>query len=240
MSVKVKFDNDPANLKATALILDLRNSTKLHRYLSKKKQRTLIVNMMMGIHQEILTFLYDYSGVDEKDFAFNDTGDGYIVVFTNTKHAFTCVLCAAHLRQFLRGHIDIFNRKLKIDQNDLKYNFGMGVHTAYARIIEMKYQIAPNKETIKKFILGNAANSASRVESMTKNFLDIDLLITGYTRKKSHQQADKKIKYFFKKNGDYMTKIGDVRHVIGDGKADGHSLYNIDTIFYDDYKKSAL
>ena len=75
MTIKASFDEDPLNKKATALVLDLRNSTILHRYLNEKRQRKLIVNMMIGIHKEILRFLYEYSEVNEKDFAFNDTGD---------------------------------------------------------------------------------------------------------------------------------------------------------------------
>ena len=54
MGVEVSFDKNPPNLKATAMVLDLRNSTVLHRLLSKKKQRELIASMMIGIHEEIL------------------------------------------------------------------------------------------------------------------------------------------------------------------------------------------
>ena len=142
-----------------------------------------------------------------------------------------------HYEEFLKDHIDTFNRKLKIDQDDLKYSFGIGLHTASARFIEMKYQTNSKKSEIKKFILGNAANSAARVESMTKNFIGIDLLVTGYTRKQSDLQADKRYKRLFKKNGDYMSEIGNVRHNIGDGRLKGHSLYTVSDSFYEDYHK---
>jgi class 3 adenylate cyclase len=222
-------------MDATAMVLDLRNSTALHRLMKKKKQRMLIVRMMIGIHEEILNYLYEHSDVEEADFAFNDTGDGYIIVFTNESHAFSCVLCAVHLRGFLRKHIDTFNKKLKIDRSNLRYSFGIGVHTAYARLIMMDYKTANNKIFSKKFILGNAANTSARVESMTKNFVDVDLLITGNTRLKCHQQAESEFKKLFKKNGSHMNPIGEVRHIVKDHKADGHRLYSISDEFNIDY-----
>ena len=193
--------------------------------------------MMIGIHEEILNYLYEHSGVEEDDFAFNDTGDGYITVFTNDSHAFSCVLCAVHLRDFLRKHIDKYNKELKINRSDLKYSFGIGIHTAYARFIEMEYKTAVNKKVSKKFILGNAANSSARVESMTKNFVDVDLLITGNTRLKCHKQAETKYKKLFKKDGFYMNPVGEVKHIVKDFKSSGHKLFTISQQFIDDYKE---
>ena len=219
------------------MVLDLRNSTALHRSLKKKKQRMLIVKMMIGIHEEIINYLYEHSNVEEADFAFNDTGDGYIIVFRNKSHAFSCVLCAVHLRDFLSKHIDKFNKELKLDRSNLRYSFGIGVHTAYARFIEMEYKTALNKIFSKTFILGDAANSSARVESMTKNFVDVDLLITGNTRLKCHQQVDLKFKKLFKKTGSYMNPIGEVKHIVKDHKLDGHKLFTISDKFNSDYKE---
>lgn len=237
MTIKIKFDKDPTNRDATAMVLDLRNSTALHRLLKKNEQRMLIVQMMIGIHEEILNYLYEKSGVDEADFAFNDTGDGYIIVFTDDSHAFSCVLCAVHLRDFLRKHIDKYNKELKIVRSDLKYSFGIGIHTAYARFIEMEYKTADHKTVSKKFILGDAANSSARVESMTKSFVEVDLLITGTTRLKCHNQAEAKYKKLFKKNGSYMNPIGEVRHIVKDFKPNGHRLFTISQQFIGDYKE---
>ncbi len=156
MTIKIQFYEDPANRAATAMLLDLRNSTALHRLLKDKRQRMLIVKMMIGIHEEILNYLYERSGVEESDFAFNDTGDGYIIVFANKTHALSCVLCAIHLRTFLRKHISKYNAELKVDRADLRYGFGIGVHTAFARFIEMKYTTNGDQISSKKFILGNA------------------------------------------------------------------------------------
>lgn len=237
MKRKIKFNEDPANKDATAMVLDLRNSTALHRTLSKKKQRMLIVKMMIGIHEEIINYLYEHSGVDEADFAFNDTGDGYIIVFINESHAFSCVLCAVYLRDFLRKHVDKFNEELKIEQSNLKYSFGIGIHTASARFIEMEYKTSSDNIISKKFILGNAANSSARVESMTKNFVGIDLLITGNTRLKCHKQAEIKFKKLFKIKNSCMESIGNVKHIIKDYKSDGHKLYSISDQFNSEYKK---
>lgn len=237
MTIKINFSEDPVNREATAMVLDLRNSTALHRLLKEKKQRMLIVKMMIGIHEEILNYLYEYSGVEEADFAFNDTGDGYIIVFANKSHAFSCILCAAHLRDFLSKHIDKFNKEFKIDRSNLRYSFGIGVHTAYARFIEMNYETAVNKIFSKKYILGNAANTSARVEAMTKNFVNVDLLITGNARLKGHQQAEPEFKNLFTKDGSYMNPIGEVRHMVKDYKSDGHKLYTISKQFNSVYKE---
>lgn len=237
MTIKITFSDNPKNRAATAMVLDLRNSTALHRLLKNIKQRKLIVQMMIGIHEEILNYLYEHSGVEEADLAFNDTGDGYIIVFANESHAFSCVLCAIHLRDFLSKHIDTFNKKLNIERSDLRYSFGIGIHTANARFIEMDYKTEANKKVSKKFILGTAANSSARVESMTKNFVDVDLLITGNTRLKCHYQAEPKFKKLFKKNGSYMNLIGEVNHIVKDYKSDGHKLYTISQQFNSDYKE---
>jgi len=219
------------------MVLDLRNSTALHRELNQKMQRMLIVRMMIGIHEEILNYLYVHSGIKETEFGFNDTGDGYLLVFRDKSHAFSCVLCATHLRDFLHTHIDKYNKQLKIDRRRLKYSFGIGIHTAYARFIEMEYKIKDKKSFSKKIILGNAANSAARVEAVTKIFLDVDLLITGYTRQESQRQAPQKYKKLLKKDGLYFNQVGEVRHLVHDSKQNGHKLYTISPQFYQQYKK---
>lgn len=237
MTIKIKFNKNPENRAATAMVLDLRNSTALHRLLKNKKQRKLIVQMMIGIHEEILNYLYEHSGVEEADLTFNDTGDGYIIVFANESHAFSCILCAVHLRDFLSKHIDKFNKDLNIDRSNLRYSFGIGIHTAKARFIKMDYKTAANKIVSKKIILGTAANSSARIESMTKKFLDVDLLITENTRLKCHHQAEPKFKKLFKKYGSYMNLIGEVKHIVKDYKSDGHNLYTISQQFNSDYKE---
>ncbi len=237
MTITISSTEDPANRAATAMVLDLRNSTALLRLLKNKEQRMLIVKMIIGIHEEIINYLYEHSGVNKSDFAFNHTGDGYLIVFVNKSHAISCVQCAVHLRMFLRGHLKEYNRALKIDRRNLRYNFGIGVHTAYARFIEMEYKTDGDKISSKQFILGNAVNSAARVESMTKNFSGVDLIITGNTRQACQKQAANKVKKFFKKGEGYMKVIGEVRHIIKDSKADGHTLYTLSEKFNSHYKE---
>lgn len=237
MNIKENFNRDHENKKATAMVLDLRNSTALHRKLHQKGQRELIVKMMIGIHKKILNYLYEHSGIKETEFAFNDTGDGYLIVFRDKSHAFSCVLCATHLRDYLHKHISKFNNDLNISHSNLKYGFGIGIHTAYARFIEMEYKTVNKKSVSKKYILGNAANSAARVEEVTKIFLDIDLLITGDTRKESYRQASPKYKELLKKDGEYIHRVGEVRYNVMDSKPNGHELYTISSQFYQNYKK---
>jgi len=237
MTIRISSTEDPANRAATAMILDLRNSTALLRLLKNKKKRMLIIKMMIGIHEEIINYLYERSGVNKSDFAFNHTGDGHLIVFANVSHAISCVQCAAHLSTFLRGHIAEYNRALKIDRVNLRYDFGIGVHTAYARFVEMEYKTDGDKIVSKQIILGNAVNSAARVESMTKNFFGVHLLITENTRRKCLNQAAKKGKKLFKKHEGYMKVIGEVRHMIKDGKPNGHTLYTLSAKFNSHYKE---
>ena len=237
MTIRISSTEDPANRAATAMVLDLRNSTALLRLLKNKEKRMLIIKMMIGIHEEIINYLYERSGVNKSDFAFNDTGDGHLIVFANESHAISCVQCAAHLSTFLRGHIAEYNRALKIDRGNLRYDFGIGVHTAYARFIEMEYKTDADTIASKQIILGNAVNSAARVESMTKNFLGVDLLITENTRRNCQKQAAGKVKKLFKKDEGYMKIIGEVRHMIKDSKPDGHTLYTLSAKFNSHYKE---
>jgi class 3 adenylate cyclase len=237
MTIRISSTEDPVNRAATAMVLDLRNSTALLRLLKSKDKRMLIIKMMIGIHEEVINYLYESSGVKESDFAFNDTGDGYLIVFANESHAISCVQCALHLRTVLRRHIAEYNRALKIVRANLRYDFGIGVHTAYARFIEMECKTGGDKIFSKQIILGNAVNSAARVESMTKNFFDIDLLITENTRYNCQKQAAGKVKNLFKKNGGYMKVIGEVRHMVRDSKPDGHTLYTLSAKFNSHYKE---
>lgn len=140
------FTRDPKNKPATAMLLDLRNSTALHRMLSKKNQRMKIVEMMCGIHKEIMDYLYNISGVNEDDLAYNDTGDGYLIVFADPSHAISCLLCASYLRNFLTNHLSKFNAELNLNTSANKYAYGIGMHTAFARFIEMNYNATPKKE----------------------------------------------------------------------------------------------
>jgi class 3 adenylate cyclase len=231
---------DPENKPATVMVMDLRNSTALHRLLVKKPQRLLIVEMMIGIHKEVIRFLFEESGVSEANFAFNDTGDGYIIAFTDPSHAISCLMCALHLRSFLVEHLDKLNHALKIKSEKLRYSFGIGVHSAFVRLIRVEYKVNENNHLSNTLMLGNAANSACRVESMTKNFAEVDLLLTGYTRQLCQQQANKKVKKLFEKEGTHLIAIGDVRHLINDSKPNGHTLFTVSQDFYDVYKQSVI
>lgn len=101
----------------------------------------------------------------------------------------------------------------------------------------MNYETVVNKISSKKFILGNAANTSARVESMTKNFVDVDLLITRNTRQQCQQQAVPKFKKLFKKDESLMTPIGELRHIVKDHKVNDHNLYTISEEFNSYYKE---
>ena len=206
--------------QATALVFDLRNSTKLYRKLNKQKQRELILEMMKEIHSKIFRYLYEESGVGEDFFAYNDTGDGYLITFFNAEHSLSCVLCACYIRDSLKPLIEQYNEKLQLTDYDLKYKFGIGVHRSTIRLIPLGYK-PPSGEVIKKIIIiGNASNSAARVETATKMFVDADLLITGYTRQQAEKECNRSEKVLFKKSGQYVKKIAENLD-IGDGLLQG-------------------
>ena len=222
--------------QATALVFDLRNFTKLYRKLGKQSQRNLIFDMMKEIHLKIFAYLYEQSGVGEDFFAFNDTGDGYLITFFNAEHSLSCVLCACFIRDFLKPLIERYNQELHLAGYDLKYKFGIGVHSSHIRLIPITYD-PPSGELIRKtIIIGNAANSAARVEAATKMFADADLLITGYTREEAKKECSRSVKHLFNKGGPYVKKIAE-RLDIGDGQRGGHNLYSVSDAFYEKYKE---
>jgi class 3 adenylate cyclase len=191
---------------------------------------------MSGLHSEVMKCLYKGSGLNEDLFEYNDTGDGYLIVFLDETHSFSCVLCACHLREFLAKHLREFNHKLCLDESSLRYSFGIGLHRSTVRVMSLKAKTPNGNSLNKKIIIGNAANSAGRVESITKNSLDIDLLITGYTRQEARKECGRNYKHLFDKHTPYLNQIGG-RHNIGDGKSNGHNLYSITSEFYDEYKR---
>jgi len=235
----VKVEKNPQNRDATSLVFDLRNFTVLYRQLHTKKERKLIVEMMREIHLEVIKYLYEKSLLNEEEFAFNDTGDGYLITFFDSKHSFSCILCASYIRSFLIPHLKRFNQKLGLGNNKVKYSFGIGLHRATARLIDVNINSQNGNLLKKKIIIGNSSNSAARVESVTKNFLDVDLLITGYTRKEARKECNKAFKGLLNKTGPFLIKLGG-RYNIQDGKKDGHSLYYVKNEFYEEYKKITL
>ncbi len=234
--MKVKVEKNPVNRDATSLVFDLRNSTVLYRQLSSSKERKLIVEMMRGIHLYVIKYLYEESLLNEEEFAFNDTGDGYLITFFDSDHSFSCILCACHIRSFLIPHLMKFNQELGLGPDKLNYSFGIGLHRAKARLISVTINTRNGNILKKKIIIGNASNSAARVESVTKNFLDIDLLITGYTREEAQKECNKDFNSLLKKNGQLLIKLGG-RFNIQDGKKKGHSLYWVKNEFYERYKQ---
>ena len=237
--MNVRVEKNPQNRDATSLVFDLRNSTALYRQLSTIKERKLIVEMMRGIHLEVITYLYEKSLLNEEQFAFNDTGDGYLITFFDSKHSFSCILCACYIRSFLTPHLNKFNRKLGLENSNLKYSFGIGLHRATVRLIGVKIDTQDGNLLKKKIIIGNASNSAARVESVTKNFFDIDLLITGYAREEARKECNKAFRGLLNITGPFLMKLGG-RFNIQDGKKDGHNLYYVTSKFYQEYKRITL
>ena len=237
--MRVEVEKNPINRDATSLVFDLRNSTVLYRQLSSKKERKLIVKMMRGIHLYVMKYLYEESLLKEEDFAFNDTGDGYLITFLDSCHSFSCILCACHIRSFLIPHLAKFNKELELDPDKLSYSFGIGVHRAKVRLIGVKVETGNGKYLKKRIIIGNASNSAARVEAVTKSFFDINLLITGYTRQEAQKECHSNYKDLFDTDNKHLIKLGG-RFNIQDGKQKGHDLYVVKNQFFDKYKQISL
>ncbi len=234
--MNIKVEKNPVNRDATSLVFDLRNSTVLYRQLSSSKERKIIVEMMRGIHLYVIKYLYEKSLLNDEEFAFNDTGDGYLITFFDSEHSFSCILCACHIRSFLIPHLKKYNRELGLGPDKLNYSFGIGLHRAKTRLIGVTINTRNENFLKKKIIIGNSSNCAARVESVTKNFLDIDLLITGHTREEARKECNKSFKGLLNKTGPFLMKIGG-RFNVQDGKKDGHKLYCVTNEFYNKYKQ---
>ncbi len=218
---------------STCYVLDLRNSTSVTREISlsdnhNKRKDSERLKIHAGFLMEINEFVINkLNQLKHKSYYYNDTGDGHLCLFWDKTHAWTALKIACGLAEFLRKRLANYNEsQLKkwsneIDQK-LKLGFGIGMHTGGSLICY--------NETIKRqFAFGIVTNSASRVESYTKQFADLPFLFTKNFNTHLHKQlAFDAVRRKIRESK--LQKVKEVTHYkvdIKDSKSRGHLLYTI-------------
>ena len=220
---------------SSCYFLDLRNSTYITRKISlsedqKSRNNTTRLKkhakFLMRINEHVKKEL-DSLG-NNTLFYYNDTGDGHLCLFWDKTHAWTALSLACSLAIFLEAEIKKYNsNNLKTWSgeigHDLNLGFGIGLHTGGSLVYK-------NEKVGRNFVFGIVLNTASRVESYTKQFTELSLLFTHHFYIYLVRQIDYKP---IKEREDYNSRLKNITPVtsynvdIKDSKSRGHLLYSI-------------
>ena len=204
---------------SSAICLDIRHSTQLVRkFLTLEK---------LKFHADFMRDLKDIVFENNHEFfTVNDTGDGFICLFWGKAHAWEALKLAVKIEEYLISKKQEYDRFLKKHRIQMEFGFGIGLHSG-ASIVHRYPDIK------KDFMYGYVLNTTARLESFTKTFKDVHLLMSGSFLSVLKNQMDE-----FNKTIDtpidYKTFVKDnIRAVtsdkveIHDSKRGGHSLHTI-------------
>jgi hypothetical protein len=188
----------------------------------------------MKLHKKVYGTLYN--NCDPKEFAMNDTGDGYLCVFWDKKHALTCLDVAIRIREFLDSNLHRHNEELNLGGSGTpKFDYGFGIHSGSSTVYRCTYtkgSLSLNKD----FIFGIVVNTVARLESFTKNYIDSKFLVTGnYKKTYLMHVKNKDLKDLFKNKNKYIQYLGIAD--IKDGKKKGHKIYVLSSKFIGEFKR---
>lgn len=226
-------DNYKENL-SSCYFLDLRNSTYITREISLSGDRKSRHNTeRLKKHAEFLMSINEHvkkelDQIDNKKFYYNDTGDGHLCLFWDKTHAWTALHVACSLAVFLekeliKYHLNYLKTWSEEIGHDLSLGFGIGLHTGGSLVYN-------NEKVGRNFVFGIVLNTASRVESYTKQFTELSLLFTHHFYIYLKKQIDH---IPIKKRKDYDSLLKNISPVtsynvdIKDSKSRGYLLYTI-------------
>lgn len=220
---------------SSCYFLDLRNSTYITREISlsadgKSRQNTdrlkTHAGFMMAVNEYVKRDLDRLA--NNKLFYYNDTGDGHLCLFWDKTHAWTALKIACSLALFLdtelkRYRSDYLELWSKEIGHNLDLDFGIGLHTGGSLVYN-------DEKMGRDFVFGIVLNTASRVESYTKQFTGLSLLFTH----NFYLHLVKQIEYKSEKEKThYDSLIKNISAVtnytvdVKDSKSRGHLLYTI-------------
>lgn len=167
---KILNDDDAdlagANLTASMMFFDLRNSTGIGESLSPRQFSTFLSE----IFTDIMDLVYGNHGSVNKM-----TGDGVFATFgcpvPSAEDAANCVRCALQIREYLSTYNDVRPEYLK---EPLRAAMGIATGRVFAGNIG-------SVRHIEYSVVGDPVNVASRLEMLTKR-ANLDILIDGSTR----------------------------------------------------------
>lgn len=230
-------DNDGAS----AFLFDLRNSTKITRFISYDERLKYHVDYMMDLHKFIYSTLYgNYSTGSNKDtFAINDTGDGYLCAFWGKHHSLDCMKMAIAIRNRLHKTLPEHNNKLKLTSKEYKLDYGFAIHTGGLTVGRVNFNDRGGKLIHKDFILGILPNSVARLERLNKLGIENNFIASGNYRacfkKHAHDIGKTELIKLFAHGNQFVFKYPG-RIDIGDGKSNGHNVYVIDELFFKNFR----
>jgi class 3 adenylate cyclase len=179
----------------------------------------------MSINEQVKK---DLDLLDKEKFYYNDTGDGHLCLFWDKTHAWTALHAACSLSDFLESelkkyHLSYLKTWSKETGQELNLDFGIGLHTGGSLVYN-------NEKVGRNFVFGIVLNTASRVESYTKQFTGLSLLFTH----NFYLYLKKQIAYIpIKERKNYKALLKKISSVtsykvdIKDSKSRGHLLYTI-------------
>ncbi len=207
---------------SSAFVLDMRGSTKIIRRLTQSDKTRLkkYTDFLMDLKEILFKELSDNRAIE---MTINDTGDGFMCVIWNKKHALRALKMASAIDKYLIDNLPDIEKEIKIDTDFPELEHGIGLHSGSSAI----YRYNQNKLS-RDFAYGLVINTAARIESLTKVFIDTSFLASGYFIKifkgqfKNHcvGNFDKWASQYFKK---VVTNKIDIR----DSKEKGHILYTL-------------
>jgi len=213
--------------KASALIVDLRNSTQITRCISSNDKFEDYINFVMGFKK--IYFEFVDSNLLSDVSACNDTGDGIICVFWDEKHAITCMKAMIQINDYFVANLDQQNREL---DTEVKLSYGFALHTAACLVYRTNYMLN-NSYHEKDFIYGILANTVARLEHVNKIFKDSKIVVSGNFKKNFSaqlQRSNKQANNLFIQNRKDVRRIS-ARIEISDGKPEGHFIYLLNDTF---------
>lgn len=214
--------------QSSCYFLDLRNSTKVIRQISllsggkdteateKLKKHT---GFMMDINKEVCRYLRKSV---KNDYFYNDTGDGHLCLFWDEAHAWSCLKMACHMYDYLYKKLELHNKD--IGSSELKIGFGFGMHTGGSLIYK-------EKELERDYAYGIVINSAARIESFNKNFIESTNFLFSHNFKDFLEKQFTKIEVAgcndFNAVNKKINSVTKFNVDIRDAKETGHKLYTL-------------
>jgi len=222
MSKNINPITNYGSKSSSAFVLDMRESTKIIRRLTKSDKRKLRIytDFLMDLKQ----ILYDeFSKTSDINMALNDTGDGILCLFWNKTHAWTALTIASGIDKYLSDSLPNLEKKIKLDTDFPNLRHGIGLHSGSSIIYRYK-----NNRIIRDFSHGIVINTAARIESFTKIFTNVSLLISGYLFTILKKEFGKHFEGNFEKwESKYLEKVVTKKVDIKDAKGTGHFLYTL-------------
>lgn len=181
---------------------------------------------MMRVNEHVQNEL---DRLNNKELYYNDTGDGHLCLFWDKTHAWTALYLACSVAIFLKTELKKYRSDCLIPWSkelghDIDLGFGIGLHTGGSLVYE-------SEKIGRKFVFGTVLNTASRVESYTRQFTKLFLCLTHNFYAHLKRQTDYKPANVRK---DYQSLLKNIIPVtnynvdIKDSKSRGHLLYSID------------